>query len=83
MNKEFKKVSFKDLSTADKVTIIPFVIAIIAIITFIENWVLMIFIGSLHSLIDVVPALGFWAIFWINAALSVIYKAITNSYRLI
>ena len=83
MSKGFKKVNFKDLSAAEKITIIPIVIIILAVIMFIENWALMIFVGSLHSLINVVPALSFWAVFWINTALGIIYKAITNSHRLI
>ena len=83
MYKEFKKVNFKDLSLKEKIIVSLVAAIIIIMLLSVESWALMVFIGSLHSFIDAVPALSFWAVFYIYLAISIIYKAITNSYRLI
>jgi len=39
---------------------------------FVENWMLMIFLGSLHSVFNFIPAPGFWTVFWFNLILGIV-----------
>ena len=58
--------SYDKLSTASKFAFISVAIFFWAAILFIENWLLMIFIGTLHSIFSSIPAAGFWTVLWFN-----------------
>ena len=68
------ETSYDTLSTASKFAFISLAIFFWAIILFAENWLLMIFIGTLHSFFNFIPALGFWTVFWFNLLIGIIIK---------
>ena len=43
---------------------------------FVENWLLMIVLGSLHSVFSFIPAPGFWTVFWFNLILGIALKTL-------
>lgn len=76
----FNKVAWNDLSSTEKIVFLPLVVLIIAFFTFVENWFIMVFLGSVHSVISFVPALGFWLVVWWNFLISLIIKIIRRTY---
>ena len=74
------KTKQDDLSTSEKVVLYPVVGLILSLFVFIENWFIMIFIGSAHSVIDFIPALGFWVVLWFNFWVSLIFKIVRKTY---
>jgi len=60
-----------------------FVVALLfwAAILFIENWLLMIFIGTLHSSFNSIPALGFWTVLWFNILLGIVFNVIRQTVK--
>jgi hypothetical protein len=67
-----KTTPYYELATITKVVFMTVTFLITAILLFIENWLLMIFIGTLHSVFDFIPALGFWTVFWFNLLIGII-----------
>lgn len=55
-----------------------FIVALLfwAVILFTENWLLMIFIGTLHSVFNSIPAVGFWTVLWFNVLLGIIFNIV-------
>lgn len=76
----FNRTEWKDLSATEKTILFPIVLSILAFLTFIENWFIMVFLGSIHSFISFVPALGFWLVLWWNFWISLIIKIIRRTY---
>lgn len=74
--------SYEKLSTASKFAFIAVALFFWATILFVENWILMIFIGTLHSIFSSIPAAGFWTVLWFNIlvgiAINIIKKAMRN-----
>lgn len=74
--------SYEKLTTASKIGFFIVAFSFCAAILFIENWILMIFIGTLHSVFNSIPAAGFWTVLWFNLLLgtliNVIKKAMAN-----
>ena len=66
------ETSYDTLSTASKFAFLSIAIFFWAAILFVENWLLMIFIGTLHSVFNFIPALGFWTVFWFNLLLGTV-----------
>lgn len=81
MNKN-KTTPYYELATITKVVFMTVAFFITAVLLFVENWLLMIFIGTLHSVFTFIPALGFWTVFWFNLLLGIIFgfikKAMAN-----
>ena len=68
-----KETPYYELATITKVVFMTVTFLTTAILLFIENWLLMIFIGTLHSVFDFIPALGFWTVFWFNLLLGIVF----------
>jgi hypothetical protein len=68
-----KETPYYELATITKVVFMTVTFLTTAILLFIENWLLMIFIGTLHSVFDFIPALGFWIVFWFNLLLGIVF----------
>lgn len=73
-------MSYDKLSTAAKFAFITVAISFWAAILFIENWLLMIFIGTLHSIFISIPAAGFWTVLWFNLLIGTIINIIRKKY---
>ena len=68
--------SYDTLSTASKFAFVTLAISFWAAILFVENWLLMIFIGTLHSVFNSIPAAGFWTVLWFNVLVGIIINVI-------
>jgi hypothetical protein len=71
--------SYDTLSTASKFAFLSIAIFFWSAILFVENWLLMIFIGTLHSVFNFIPALGFWTVFWFNILAGIVINIIRKS----
>jgi hypothetical protein len=71
--------SYDTLSTASKFAFVTLAISFWAAILFVENWLLMIFIGTLHSVFNFIPALGFWTILWFNFLVGIIINVVRKN----
>jgi len=71
--------SYDTLSTASKLAFFSIAIFFWAAILFIENWIIMIFLGTLHSVFNFIPALGFWTIFWFNFLIGTVIKIFSRN----
>ena len=78
MNK--KTTPYYELATITKVVFIAAIFLITPILLFVENWLLMIFIGTLHSIFSFIPAPGFWTVLWFNLLLGIIFGFIKKAY---
>lgn len=60
-----------------------FIVALLfwAVILFTENWLLMIFIGTLHSVFNSIPAVGFWTVLWFNVLLGIVFNIIRQNIK--
>jgi hypothetical protein len=76
-----KETPYYELATITKVVFMTATFLITAILLFVENWLLMIFIGTLHSVFDFIPALGFWTVFWFNLLLGIIFGFIKKTSK--
>lgn len=72
--------SYDELSTASKFAFITVAFYFWATFLFIENWLLMIFIGTLHSVFSSIPAAGFWTVLWFNLLLGIIIN-VARKYK--
>ena len=79
MNNSYNN-SYDTLSTRSKFAFLTLAMSIGAAILFIENWMLMIFIGTLHSVFSSIPAAGFWTVFWFNLILGTLINIIKKVY---
>ena len=68
--------SYEKSTTASNIGFMIFAFFLWSAILFVENWLLMIFIGVLHSVFSFIPALGFWAVLWFNILLGIIFNII-------
>ena len=75
MNSSYE-MSYDKLSTASKFAFITVAVFFWAALLFIENWLLMIFIGTLHSIFSSIPAAGFWTVLWFNILIGIIINVI-------
>ena len=48
---------------------------------FVENWFLMIFLGTLHSVFSFIPAAGFWTVLWFNILLGIIINIVRQNVK--
>jgi hypothetical protein len=72
--------SYEKLNTEKKFAFVAVAIFLWAAILFVENWFLMIFIGTLHSIFSFVPAAGFWTVLWFNILVGIIINVIKKAY---
>lgn len=72
--------SYDKLSTASKFAFIAVAMFFWAALLFVENWMLMIFIGTLHSIFISIPAAGFWAVLWFNIIIGILINIIKKGY---
>jgi hypothetical protein len=73
--------SYEKLSTASKFAFLAVAIFFWAAILFVENWIIMIFLGTLHSVFNFIPALGFWTVFWFNLLIGIIINIVKKSSK--
>jgi hypothetical protein len=73
--------SYEKLSTASKFAFLAVALSFWAAILFIENWLLMIFIGTLHSIFSSIPAAGFWTVLWFNILVGIIINIVKKSSK--
>lgn len=71
--------SYDNLSTASKFSFLTVALFFWSLIVFIENWFLMIFLGTIHSIFNFIPAAGFWMILWVNVMVGIIINIIKKS----
>jgi len=71
--------SYEKLSTASKFAFLAVAISFWAAILFVENWLLMIFIGTLHSAFNFIPALGFWTVLFFNLLVGIAINVIRKN----
>lgn len=69
-------VAWKRLSTAQKILMVIVSILALTIGIIVENGLLMIFIGVIHSIFNNVPALGFKQVFILNVAMTFILRVL-------
>lgn len=72
--RKIMSVKFNELTTAEKIIAITLALSVI----YIENWIFMIAIGTLHSAFNFIPALGFWATFACNVLLAAVIRFVAN-----
>jgi len=73
------KVTYDELSTTSKIGFFVVAFFFWSAILFTENWLLMIFIGSLHSMFNSIPAPGFWTVLWFNIIAGIVINIIRKS----
>ena len=76
-----KETPYYELATITKAFFVVFAMLLTTILLFLESWLLMIFIGTLHSVFNFIPAPGFWTVLWFNLLLGVIFGFIKKAYR--
>jgi hypothetical protein len=69
---ENKTDQYDELSSPAKAAFVALAIFLTSLFLLIENWLLMIFIGTLHSVFNFIPALGFWTVFWFNLLIGIV-----------
>jgi hypothetical protein len=72
--------SYDELSTASKFAFFTVAFLFWSAFLFAENWLLMIFIGSLHSVFNSIPAPGFWTVLWFNIIVGILINIIKKAY---
>ena len=75
-----KTDQYDELSSPAKAAFVALAIFLTSLFLLIENWLLMIFIGTLHSVFNFIPALGFWTVFWFNLLIG-IFISIARRYK--
>lgn len=71
-----RKEMFNKLSKPEKIAVVVIAFTLSVFFTFLENWLIMIAIGSIHSIFNSVPAVGFWTVFWANIIITFIIRTI-------
>ena len=75
-----KTTPYYELATVTKAFFVVFALFLTTILLFAESWLLMIFIGTLHSVFSFIPAPGFWTVLWFNLLLGIIFGVIKKAY---
>lgn len=73
--------SYDELGTASKFGFLTVAFCLWAMFLFVENWLLMIFIGTLHSVFSSIPAAGFWTVLWFNILLGIIFNVVKRNLK--
>ena len=73
--------SYDELSTPSKFAFFTVAFCFWAAFLFMENWLLMIFLGSLHSVFNFIPAAGFWTVLWFNVLLGIVFNIIRQTIK--
>jgi hypothetical protein len=73
--------SYGTLSTPSKFAFISLAVFFWAAMLFVENWFLMIFLGTLHSVFSFIPAAGFWTVLWFNILLGIIINIVRQNVK--
>ena len=73
--------SYEKLSTASKFAFLAVAISFWAAILFVENWMIMIFLGTLHSVFSSIPAAGFWTVLWFNILIGIVINVIRKNIK--
>jgi hypothetical protein len=76
-----KTDQYDELAPTAKAAFVAIAILLTSLFLLIENWLLMIFIGTLHSVFNFIPALGFWAVFWINLLIGIVFNIIRQNIK--
>jgi hypothetical protein len=76
-----KTDQYDELAPTAKAAFVALAILLTSLFLLIENWLLMIFIGTLHSVFNFIPALGFWAVFWINLLIGIVFNIIRQNIK--
>jgi hypothetical protein len=76
-----KTDQYDELSSPAKAAFVALAIFLTSLFLFVENWLLMIFIGTLHSVFNFIPALGFWTVFWFNLFIGIIFNIIRQNIK--
>ena len=76
-----KTDQYDELASTAKAAFIALAIFLTSLFLLIENWLLMIFIGTLHSVFNFIPALGFWSVFWINLLIGIVFNIIRQNIK--
>jgi hypothetical protein len=71
-----KTDQYDELSSPAKAAFVALAIFLTSLFLLIENWLLMIFIGTLHSVFNFIPALGFWTVLWFNLLVGIVFNVI-------
>lgn len=59
---------------------LPLILVFAAIVSLIIAWPVMLFVGNAHIVSDgVVPTLGYWTVFWLTWAFSLVTARVTSS----
>ena len=74
-----KTDQYDELAPTAKAAFVALAILLTSLFLLIENWLLMIFIGTLHSVFNFIPALGFWTIFWFNLLIGIAIKMLSRN----
>jgi hypothetical protein len=73
--------SYEKSTTASNIGFFVVAFFLWSAILFIENWLLMIFIGSLHSVFNSIPAPSFWTVLWFNILLGIVFNIIRQNIK--
>jgi hypothetical protein len=76
-----KTDQYDELAPTAKAAFVALAILLTSLFLLIENWLLMIFIGTLHSVFNFIPALGFWAVFWFNLLIGIVFNIIRQNIK--
>jgi hypothetical protein len=76
-----KTTPYYELATITKAFFVVFAMLLTTMFLFAESWLLMIFIGTLHSVFNFIPALGFWTVLWFNLLLGIIFGFIKKTSK--
>jgi hypothetical protein len=76
-----KTDQYDELASPAKAAFIALAIFLTSLFLFIENWLLMIFIGTLHSVFNFIPAAGFWTVLWFNILAGIVINIIKKSSK--
>lgn len=81
MNYEEFSQQWDTLDNGQQKMLVPFMILSWILFIYVQTGLLMIFIGTLHSFFDVIPAVGFWTTFWFNMIFGTAFNIMKRSLK--
>jgi hypothetical protein len=81
--KDEMQPSYEKSNAASSFSFMIFAFFLWSMILFLENWMLMIFIGTMHSVFNFIPAAGFWTVLWFNILGGIIIGIIQRNLKVL